>query len=347
MPPGRPIALTTDHGLDSSTRACLSIGLAGLDRDARASDIARRFDDVRNIEAIIRAASAPSSTSNTTALTRVAVALLDALIPVSAGADLIARGIQLSFDGAATISVPAIAIPIAKFIGEGRPIPVVTAATSAGVSLSPHKVAAICLLTGEVMRSSNAEQLVRAVLLEAVGPALDLAMFSDVVADEDRPAGLLNGISALLPAGAGAKETAMADDLTKLGAPLLRAVGGPLVYIAAPEQAIAMVLRASRDIPSAVMLSSAALAPGTVIAIAANAIVSAVDGVPRIELSRFAEVHRETVPAEIAAAGSPAVVASPVISIYQSDEVALKLRWSLTWALRSPAAIAWMQNVNW
>jgi hypothetical protein len=36
---------------------------------------------------------------------------------------LISRSLQLSFDGAAAIAVPSLALPLADFIGETKPIP--------------------------------------------------------------------------------------------------------------------------------------------------------------------------------------------------------------------------------
>ena len=68
-------------------------------------------------------------------LARIAVAYLEALVPVSAAADLLARGIGLNFDGAAQISVPGLSIPNADFVGESQPIPVQMAPTSAGAQL--------------------------------------------------------------------------------------------------------------------------------------------------------------------------------------------------------------------
>ena len=58
--------------------------------------------------------------------------------------------------------------------------------------------------TGEMIRNSNAETLVRQVLIESVGPTIDKQLFSANAARAG-PAGLLNGISGLTPTAAGAK----------------------------------------------------------------------------------------------------------------------------------------------
>ena len=56
---------------------------------------------------------------------------------------------------------------------------------------------------------------------------------------------------------------------------------------------------------------------------------------PAIEASKFAEIHRDSVSGEIVDVGG--VYARAVGSVFQTDEVALKLRWPISWALRSPA----------
>jgi hypothetical protein len=83
----------------------------------------------------------------------------------------------------------------------------------------------------------------------------------------------------------------------------------------------------------------------TVITVAANAVVSAVDGAPVIETSKEAEFHRESVPQEIVTSGG--TVATPVGSLFQTDSVALRLKWPITWGLRASNGLAWMTGVNW
>jgi hypothetical protein len=267
------------------------------------------------------------------------------LVPTSAGADLLARGIGLNFDGAASISVPGITIPTGDFVAEGAPIPAVAAVTSAGPTLSPHKLAVITSLTGEMMRNANAETLVRQVLIESTGPAIDKALFSTTAGDTTRPAGLLNGITPLTPAAPGAKTEAMQEDLGALATAVAPVAGnGQIAVIAAPAEAVAIGLRLPRE-PAYPVLTSAQLATGTVIAIALPALVSAVEGSPQIDASTQAEFVRDTAPTAIDGAMTPPL--QLVGSLYQTDEVGLRLRWPISWALRTSAGLAWMQSVNW
>jgi hypothetical protein len=295
---------------------------------------------------VLRAATTPATLAGNPALARVSVAFLEALVPISAGADLLNRGIGLNFNGAASISVPGIAIPTASFVGEGKPIPVVQSTTSAGPSLTPFKLAVIATLTGEMMRNTNAETLVRQVLVESTGPALDSALFSANAATTDHPAGLLNGIAALTPTAAGpSKGEVIVDDLQALALAVAPVAGnGNITIIASPDAATALQLRLLQAVEWPV-LTSASLAARTVIAVAANAVVSAVEGAPQIDASTVASVHRETVPQPLVDVGG--VVARPIGSVFQTDETALRLRWPIGWALRDARGLSWMQNINW
>jgi hypothetical protein len=76
-----------------------------------------------------------------------------------------------------------------------------------------------------------------------------------------------------------------------------------------------------------------------VIAIALGALVSAVEGAPRIEASSQAVVHAEEVPAT-----NIGGAVAPIRSMYQTDTAALRLTWGLSWALRDARAVAWTQG---
>ena len=270
-------------------RACITTGLSALDRSVTASEHAHRlWGTDRNVDLVLRAAVTPTSVAGTPALAQVAAAFLDTLVPVSAGADLLQRGIGLNFAGAASINCPAITIPVADFVGEGQPIPVVTAPTSAGPTLVPHKLAVMTSLTGEMMRNPNAEDLVRQALIEATGPAIDKVLFGTTAAASDRPAGLRNGIAGLTPAAAGEKAQAIVDDLQALALALALgpvAGNGNIVLVASPDPAVALRMRLPQTAEWSVLTSSQ-LAARTVIMVASNSIVSAVEGSPQIEIGR-------------------------------------------------------------
>jgi hypothetical protein len=339
-------SVAQDAALTSFVRACIATAMAKFDRNDTPVAYNKRTWNDRAVDMVLRAAVSPAALSNAGPLAQIAVAYLESLVPASAGADLLARGIGLNFSGAASINIPAIQTPTADFVGEGQPIPVVTEPTSAGPTLTPCKLALITTLTHEMMTNPNAETLVRQALVESSGPALDRVLFSSAAAvANERPAGLLHNITALNASNGTDKLDNLVDDLAALATSVAPVAGNSdIVLIAAPAQAVAIKLRPVSPIEWPV-LTSASLAAGTVIAVAANAVVSAVEGAPQIDASAHTELHRNTVPAEIVNVGG--VPAVPIGSIFQTDEVALRLRWLIGWGLRTSAGVAWISGCNW
>ena len=96
------------------------------------------------------------------------------------------------------------------------------------------------------------------------------------------------------------------------------------------------------------LLTSSALASGMIICVAPNALVSASDPRPRIDLSDQAVfVMDDTAPAQIGTVGSPNVAGAPARSLFQNDEIGLRLRLEINWTLRTTGAVAWTQAVLW
>jgi hypothetical protein len=252
---------------------------------------------------------------------------------------------MLSFDGNAAIGLPSLTLPLADFVGQGKPIPVVMGASSTGVVLEPHKLATIIALSGEMMRNSNAEAIVRQILLGDVGPSLDAAMFSNAAAVTDvRPAGLLNSIAALTPSAGTNKAEALVDDVAALATAVAPVAGNsPVCVIAAPAQSISLQMRPPGAVPFPVFTSST-LPAKRVIAVAAQALVTAF-GVPEIDASRTSALHIAAPASDVADSGG--TMAFPVKSMMQMDAVGLRLRMPCAWALRSPTALAWMDAVTW
>jgi hypothetical protein len=88
------------------------------------------------------------------------------------------------------------------------------------------------------------------------------------------------------------------------------------------------------------VLASAALPDKTVIAIAGNALASAVDAVPRLDIGDQGTI--------VMADDAGAVMASaPTRSLWQTDTVSLRMRMEVSWGLRAAAGLAWTQNVVW
>jgi hypothetical protein len=340
-----------DSAIRSLCRSAVAIG-RGVFETLPPRDIANSLwgrEASRDLSLVMRGATAPAMTTTTgwaAEVAHVTQQFLATLVPASAAADLLGRGLQLNFAGNATISLPAINLaPAAGFAGQGKPIAVTQYTSSVGVKLEPHKFATSVVLTREMLVSSNAEPIMRAQLTQAAASGLDGALFSANAATADAPAGLLAGITPKTPSASTIVTDAMVEDLAALGGSVGRVAGtSSLVFIAAPEQAIAIGV----NVPafSFPVLSTSALPAKSIIAISADALVSALEPVPEIVANTEAEVQFADPASEIVTGGG--VVAPPIVaSMYQSDRVALRMIMPVAWVLRAPGAIAFMNAVVW
>jgi hypothetical protein len=364
----RPISLRPDplaqqrEGITTLMRAATAHVLGCERRDKPHEDpakvAARMWKGDNDVALLTKGAVSPTSTASAAALlTTLTEYFIQSLASVAAGAILIQHSLQLSFDGAAAISVPGFVADASggSFVGESQPIPS-RSLVAQPVLLDPSKLATISGFTEEMIAASgdNAEKMIEDVLTRSVGLALDAALFdANPAIAEVRPAGLRNGVAACTAtAGTGTDPTeAMIADVSTLTAVVATVSGTePIILIAAPARARTMPLRSvalSAAASSYIILPSAALAPGDLIAVAPKAIVSAMDSVPEISARRETVLHFDDTPANIGSAGTPPVVAAPVQSMWQTDCVALRCRLPAAWARRHPNSVAWLTATAW
>lgn len=93
------------------------------------------------------------------------------------------------------------------------------------------------------------------------------------------------------------------------------------------------------------VFASSALPPGTIIVVAANGLVVS-SSAPSIDVSAQASVHMDDAAKELVSV-SPVTIAAPVSGSFQSDTLVLKVKMPVTWALRSPSAIAYITGATW
>ena len=295
---------------------------------------------------LARAASSPAMTATpgwAAELAQSVVAdFLAALGPASAAAALFEQALSLSFARAGSISLPAFIAEHANagFVGEGTPIPVHELALVSPDLLKPHKLAALAVLTREIVESSNAEALVADVLVRSAGRALDEVLFDANPADAARPAGLRNGVATVAPSAAADPEQAFTEDMGNLADSVSPVAGnGPLVFVASPGRRLKILLRARGELPGVTVLASNAVI-NDLLCIAPAGLVSATGAVPTIEVSKSSVVHRDMVPL-------PVGTAAPATSMFQMDSISVKCRWPVTWARRDPRAFAWTTPAKW
>lgn len=301
---------------------------------------------------VLRAAVTPSATndwgSQLAAGVRVA-AFLGSLRSRSAAAQLFESGLRVNLDriGSASLPTAATAFPQPGWVAEGQPIPAF-AGSLGTVPLAPKKLAALVGLTGELaeLSAEDAEAIIEDAMLDATAKALDASLLSNTAASGLRPAGILNGITAL-GATAGGGLNAFVGDMKALVGTIHAAGGGSeVLVVAAPQQAVAAQILGGAGLKTRV-IAAPSLAAGTVIAIEARALASGFSDIPRIDVAKEATIHwDDAAPAQIGTAGSPNVVAAPTRSGFQSNINVLRLVLRASWAMRAPM-VAWINGTSW
>jgi hypothetical protein len=248
--------------------------------------------------------------------------------------------------GTQQVMVPTLTAntPAAAWVGEGKPAPVFDFISSS-VPLTPRKISAVCIFSRELANYStpDIEQLLRTALSESLGQMLDITLLGSGAGDAATPSGVFNNIVPLVASVQSIMSEAMSEDISRLIASVATVAGNnPIALVMSPRQAASMRVRTDIDYET---FSSSALADGTVAALATNALASIGDAVPEFSASTEASFHEETLPADLVGAGG--AVAAPVRGLFQTDCLALRLRCSLNFALRSPKGAALITGVAW
>jgi hypothetical protein len=297
---------------------------------------------------ILKAAQNPTSTASFPA--HDAVAAFRSLAPGSAAVALFDLGLKLDLRGVTTVSIPNVAaFPAAPiFVEEGKPGPSVQWPFGKAVVGPVRKLLVLSAVSGELNDATpdTAAAVIGRVLADASNKSLDAAAFGSAAADAVQPAGLLHGVTPLAAAAAGSD--AMAEDLASLVGAIGNAGIDPTgaVYVAAPREAQMIRLQAGPKFNNPVLMTLG-LPAKTVAAFAPTAVASGYQDAPTIETAKESVIHFEdTNPADIGTPGSPAVVAAPSKSAFQTDIIAVRVRANCAWAVASGGAHV-VANVNW
>jgi len=244
-------------------------------------------------------------------------------------------------DGAVALMPVHTPTPSGGFVAEGGAIPV-GALIIAALGLKPKKAASITAVTKELVAGSplNVEQSLRTLLGEDLGLAIDAVLLGNAAASASAPAGLLNGVTPLT-ATAGGGTNALLGDIKKLVAAIAPAIRP--VLIANSTQAASIGILAHSSLP---VIAAPYLAADQVVAVDAAAFASAL-GAPDFNVSENPTVHMDTVPLPIGTHGSPAVVAAPTQSLWQTAAIGLRALIDCDWTLRRAGAAAVVTSVTW
>jgi len=313
--------------------------LAQLERRPVAEVINREWPT----DLVLRAASAPATTTTTgwaKELVRTIVrAPLEALGPASAGVQVLQKGLVLGWDGAGQISAPGFVASAANasFVAENQAIPVRALAVGPTL-LNPYKLATIAVLSHEMLVSGNAEALIGDALVRACGLALDAVLFGSAAGSAAAPPGLRNGISALTPSASTDAFGAVFEDVTALINALAAVAGpGPYTLVCSPGRAVMIRSRLPQDYAQVGLSVYGSAAVGAdLVAIAPAALVCALSPDPDVETAEAGSLVLDTAPPADPQTGGQHK------SLFQTDAIAIKIRWPISWALRNSAGISWL-----
>lgn len=327
-----------------------------------------RYRDHEATNMFVRAAVDPAKTTvsgwASELIETETVAFLETLRDVSFYPRLASMGANLQFGpGRGQIKIPARSSTPSisgSFVAEGSPIPVrrfgLTSAT-----LSPHKMGVISYFTREMAKYSTPqiENLLRQYIREDTADTIDTLLIDTTAGSGTRPAGLLYNLAAL-PASSAGGWAAIMEDIDTLAAPFDAAKAGrnlvllmnkrearKLAFTPGPDDRLGsmrQILTESGITP----IGSVTVPAGRLIMIDAADFATAAGDQPEFDVSEQAVIHAEdTAPAQIGTAGSPNTVAAPVVSMFQTASLALRMLLDITWAMRRTGMVQWIDGADW
>lgn len=270
------------------------------------------------------------------------------------------KGIGLSFDAAGTVTIPGRSAGGAGggFVGEGQPIRVGRITTSS-VSLTPRKMGVIVPFTRELAKRSTPaiEGLVRQAILEDTAAVLDPILLDATAGDTVRPAGLLNGVSAVAAGFGGSDYQAVIEDFKTLLAPFIAAnASDNITVIMNPTQGLSLALMPGpsgqpnwfSEIQKRInIVESTHATAGRLIAMRTSDFATANGDTPEFDISEQATVHMEdTTPLEIVSGTGP-TTADPVRSFFQTATIGVRMLMDISWKMRRAGMVQWINGTSW
>lgn len=313
-------------------------------------------------EVVQRAAVAPGDSATTgwaAELVQVNQAA-GAFIDLLRNASVVARfpGRQMSFGGEGSIVIPRQTGGVSgSWVGEGKAIPLGALAFD-DITLTPKKNAVIVASTNELLRRSDpsAMMLIRDDIIEGIAATIDSTFVDANAATATRPAGIQTFDSAATTSGGTTLDLITADlktMITQQDALNLPTAGR--VWMMSPKNHLTLSLirdglgtYAFKDeLASGTLLGYPVLVSNTVpdaIVMLANGsnIIIASELAPQISISQDASLHMESSPADDIGGA-----ATPVASMFQLDQTAIRALTTLDWAARRVNVVSVLDTVAW
>jgi hypothetical protein len=296
---------------------------------------------------VLRAASGQAQTQQTGWAKELATQAVSAVIQdaasISAGANIIARGLSLDLGRLYQLSVPSRPLTpadAAQFIAEAGAIPVRAWNFTAG-NLHPYALKTITTYSYELSESSNIEAAVRQTLAESFGLGIDARMLSSSAGSASAPAGLFQ--SPPLTGTAGGGLVAMLGDVKQLfNALATNGAGANVVLVAPLAEAASLKAQVGPkfDWP---IYASTAMPAATLGAIDATSFVSAFTSAITFDVARAAALQMDTAPVD----PLPIATGPSIKSAYQVDMLALRATMFISWLMRVSGHAQICTGVTW
>lgn len=285
---------------------------------------------------------------------------LNALMGFSVYPVLRDRGMAFSFDGVGTVKVPSRTAGGAGggFVAEGSPIRV-GRITTAAATLTPKKMGVIIPITKELTKRATPqiEAIIRRAILEDTAAVLDPLLLDATASSTARPAGLLNGVSAVATGYGGGDHVAVKEDFKALLAPFISAnAADNITVIMNPAQSLAIAMmdgpdnnpnwfNAIRERVTIVESTNATAA--RLIAIRNSDLATAMGDMPEFDISEQATIHMEdTTPLEIVSGTGP-TTADPVRSLWQTNSIGIRMMMDVSWVMGRTGMVQWINGTSY
>jgi hypothetical protein len=339
--PLRPDYAAADaHDRRAMLRAITALAIAAV-RDADPALILKAaWPDDRIAAEVLRAVSTPTTTASFPMQN--IIGLFQSIAPKSAALELFRLGRSIDLTGLNSVSIPSIgALPVAPFVAEGAPGPVLQTPTT-GMMVGPtKKILIMAGVTRELDQASpqGAVSIISTILGDAVAKGIDLAAFGTAAATAAAPAGLLHGV-APLTASALTGFDAITEDIGTLAGGIGDADidTNDLVFVGGPKEAVALKLWLSDKFDYPIFASNAL--KGSIAAFAAQAVASAYAELPQVETSRESTLQFNDAPA------ADPLTAGHTLSAFQQELINIKVRGRAAWAVH-PGAAQIITGVTW
>jgi len=353
------------NGLDLLVRAITANGISHFNRQPIERVLDERYPGHEATHNLVTRADQTIGTTTVSGwaselLQTVNSGFLQALTGMSVYPRLRERGVGLSFDGTGTIKLPRRTAGGAGggFVAEGSPIRV-GRVTTAAAELTPKKMGVIVPFSRELARRSTPaiEAIVRQAILEDTAAILDAALLDATAVSTARPAGLLNGVSAVATGYGGGDHVAVKEDFKALLAPFIAAnAADNITVIMNPAQGLAISMMDGPDnnvgwfssIASRVNIVESTYATANrLIAIRNSDFYTAVGDAPEFDINETATVHMEdTTPLEIVSGTGP-TTADPVRSFFQTATVGVRMLMDVSWVMGRPSMVQWIDGTSY